>query len=199
MLIGFVLFLAGCTPVEHPTALPNVEIPSSASTHSDAVSPISNAETRVTKKPFGISISPATSPVQPERFSGYHTGTDFEIFPDEEDAEVEIFSVCSGKVRFTGWVKGYGGVLIQDCTYENEQVTVLYGHLNIDSVSLRSGSELSEGVKIGNLGRGFSTETDGERKHLHLSIHRGTNIEYRGYVQNEKELSDWINPFPQVP
>ncbi|MSR86701.1 M23 family metallopeptidase [Candidatus Peribacteria bacterium] len=197
--IGFLLLLAGCALVDHPTVLPNGEMPSSASTRADVVSPISNAETRVTKKPFRISISPTTSPVQPERFSGYHTGTDFETFLNEQDTDVEIFSICSGKVRFTGWVKGYGGVLIQDCTYENEPVTVLYGHLSIDSVSLRSGVDLSTGGRIGNLGKGFSTETDGERKHLHLSIHRGMTIEYRGYVQTEEELSDWTNPFPQIP
>ena len=153
---------------------------------------------RVTKKPFGILIDPKTSPVQPERFRGYHTGTDFEIFPDEEDTAVEIFSICRGKVRFTGWVKGYGGVLIQDCTYENEQVTVLYGHLQIDSVSLRPGAVLSKGTKIGNLGKGFSIETDGERKHLHLAIHRGTKLEYRGYVQKEEDLSQWIDPFQDI-
>jgi murein DD-endopeptidase MepM/ murein hydrolase activator NlpD len=191
IFIGFILILVGCSP--------NVEMPSSVSTPADVVSPISNAEARVTKKPFGIFISPANSPVQPERFSGYHTGTDFETFPGEQDTDVPVSAICSGKVRFTGWVKGYGGVLIQNCIYENEQVTVLYGHLNIDSVSLRIESELIEGTRIGNLGKGFSEETDGERKHLHLAIHRGTTIEYRGYVPTEKELSDWINPFPKVP
>ncbi len=193
VITGFVLFLVGCATVQHPTNVPNVD------TSPPMIYPMVDAQNRVTKKPFGISIAPATSPVQPERFSGYHTGTDFETFPNEQDSDVEIFSLCSGEVRFTGWVKGYGGVLIQDCIYENEQVTVLYGHLNIDSVSLRTESELVEGTRIGNLGKGFSEETDGERKHLHLSIHRGTTIEYRGYVPTEKELSDWINPFPKVP
>lgn len=189
-----VILLASCTPIEHSPFIPPVEVSSEASsTRAEIVFPINNAEARITKKPFGILIAPETSPVQPERFSGYHTGTDFETFPNEEDIDVEIFSICSGKVRFAGWVKGYGGVLIQDCMYKNEQVTILYGHLNIDSVSLHTPDELREGMKIGNLGKGFSAETDGERKHLHLAIHRGTNIEYRGYVQEEKDLSQWIN------
>lgn len=195
LVIGLVL-LAGCAPMKESPVVPAVEVSSVAgSTPVNVVSPISNAEARITKKPFGIFISPETSPVQPERFSGYHTGADFETLPNEADTDVEIFSICSGKVRFAGWVKGYGGVLIQDCTYKGEQVTVLYGHLNIDSVSLESGSELLEGTTIGNLGKGFSTQTDNERKHLHLSIHKGTSIEYRGYVQAEKDLSGWINLF----
>ena len=200
LFIGLALFLTGCTPVvEHPTVMPDVAVSSSASTHADTVFPISNAEARITKKPFGIFISPATSPVQPERFSGYHTGTDFETFPDEQESDIEIFAICNGKVRFAGWVKGYGGVLIQDCIYKNEPVTVLYGHLNIDSVSLHPDADLATGALIGNLGKSFSTQTDGERKHLHLAIHRGTNIEYRGYVRTEKELDNWINAFPQIP
>jgi hypothetical protein len=30
------------------------------------------------KKPFGIYITPENSPVQPENFTGYHTGIDVE-------------------------------------------------------------------------------------------------------------------------
>src|SRR3989338_10346295 len=45
--------------------------------------PLDNSSERVTKKPFGKYITPADSPVQPERFSGYHTGADFEVFSNE--------------------------------------------------------------------------------------------------------------------
>lgn len=196
-LIGITLFLAGCsTPAQPVVDTPIAQISSSPSSSATRIPyPIKDGAERITKKPFGILISPATSPVQPERFKGYHTGTDFEIFPGEEESDVEIFAICSGKIRFAGWVKGYGGVVIQDCLYKNEAVTVLYGHLNIDSVSMASGADLTEGAKIGNLGKGFSKETDGERKHLHLAIHRGSKLEYRGYVQKEEELREWIDPF----
>jgi hypothetical protein len=43
------------------------------------------------------------------------------------------------------------------------------------------------------LGTGFSTETDGERKHLHLGIHKGTAINILGYVQNSSELNNWVD------
>ncbi len=200
IVIGLALLLAACAPAVPLANVPNVpHTTGSSASSAGPIYPLSDALARITKKPFGIFITPATSPVQPERFKGYHTGTDFETFPDEQESDVQISAICDGKVRFTGWVKGYGGVLIQDCTYENEPVTVLYGHLNIDSVSLRSGAELATGAVIGNLGKGFSTQTDGERKHLHLSIHRGTTIEYRGYVQKEEELQNWINAFIRVP
>src|SRR5438105_4096773 len=46
--------------------------------------PIGNSLSRVTKKPFGIYITPQNSPVQPEKFKGYHTGVDFETTADEQ-------------------------------------------------------------------------------------------------------------------
>lgn len=49
--------------------------------------PINSALERVTKKSFGIYVTPQSSPVSPEKFTGYHTGVDFEITPDEENKD----------------------------------------------------------------------------------------------------------------
>jgi len=155
--------------------------------------PLSRANERITKKPFGIKISPTDSPVQPEKFSGYHTGTDFETFPEEVDIVVAIKAICDGRVVYKQRVNGYGGVLIQSCQYQNQPITVIYGHLALSSISLKVGDELKAGESIGNLGQGYSYDTDGERKHLHLGIHRGSAIELKGYVQNQADLSRWID------
>lgn len=45
--------------------------------------PLMGPEERITKKPFGVFVTPQNSPVNPERFRGYHTGTDFEVFENE--------------------------------------------------------------------------------------------------------------------
>ncbi|MCX6797790.1 MAG: VTT domain-containing protein [Candidatus Falkowbacteria bacterium] len=58
--------------------------------------PLADARARVTKKSFGIKISPTDSPVQPEKFSGYHTGVDFETWPSEADQDVVVSALCSG-------------------------------------------------------------------------------------------------------
>jgi hypothetical protein len=52
--------------------------------------PMMRAGERVAKKPFGIFITPQSSPVQPEHFRGYHTGADFEIFPEELNVDVAV-------------------------------------------------------------------------------------------------------------
>lgn len=156
--------------------------------------PIANPFSRVTAKPFGIWISPASSPVQPERFSGYHTGIDFEIFSHEQDAEVAVYAICPGPLVSKRMASGYGGVAVQRCILGGETVTVVYGHLRLESIGGAVGEELSAGEYLGSLGDGYSEETDEERKHLHLAIRRGEMIDLRGYVSRREELSGWMDP-----
>lgn len=156
--------------------------------------PLDRASERVTKKPFGIFITPKTSPIQPERFKGYHTGADFEIFPEELDVDVSVHAVCSGKLLLKKYATGYGGVAVQSCMLDKNPITVIYGHLKLASIILSSGDSLSAGDTIGILGRAYSAETNGERKHLHLGFHQGTGINILGYVQNKNDLSGWIDP-----
>ncbi len=155
--------------------------------------PLSSASERVTKKPFGIKVSPGSSPVSPERFSGYHTGVDFEIFQGEENLDIYVSAICSGPILVKRIVSGYGGAVVQKCSIENIAVTVIYGHLKLSNIERSVGDEMPAGENIGMLGREYSAETAGERKHLHLGIHKGNEINYLGYVQREKDLSGWIN------
>lgn len=155
--------------------------------------PLPDAKSRVTKKHFGQYITPATSPVQPEKFTGFHTGTDFEIKPEELNAKVTVYAICDGPVEVNQFVSGYGGVVVQSCAIEGAPAQVLYGHISL-SQSTNAGTLLKKGDPITVLGAAYSTETDGERKHLHLGIIRGTTIDYRGYVPSQPELSKWINP-----
>ncbi len=157
------------------------------------VPPIDNWSERITKKPFGIYITPKNSPISPERFTGYHTGVDFEVFSNEQNTDVQIFAVCEGPLVVKKYASGYGGVAVQQCKLDNQDIIVVYGHLKLSSVDANIGQQLSAGERIGILGKGFSTETDNERKHLHLSIHKGKLVDIRGYVQTSEELNDWID------
>ncbi len=156
--------------------------------------PIDNALERITKKPFGIKISPQDSPVMPEKFSGYHTGVDFEVLLAEASSEIAIKAICDGKLLLKRQASGYGGVLVQSCQLNGRAATVVYGHLSLASVNLAIGDNIKAGQIIALLGKGFSTETDGERKHLHLSIHLGSEINIRGYVEEIEQLQDWLDP-----
>ncbi len=149
--------------------------------------PIAEFAQRVTKKPFGIYVDPENSPVQPERFQGYHTGVDVEY--EDIDTDVPVYAVSDGKIVLSKSVSGYGGVTI----LEIENNNILYGHLRPDSM-LEVGKNVNKGDQIGLLGTGFSSETDDERKHLHYAILSDNRIDFKGYVQNQSDLSDWIDP-----
>jgi hypothetical protein len=155
--------------------------------------PISNALARVTKKPFGIKVSPTHSPVSPECFSGYHAGVDFETTAEEQNIDVPIFAICTGPLALKKYVSGYGGVAAQQCKIDKIDVTVIYGHLKLSSITPKIDGIINAGEQIAVLGKGYSSETDGERKHLHLGIHKGTNINILGYVQKQEDLKDWID------
>ena len=77
---------------------------------------------------------------------------------------------------------------MQSCEINATPVTVVYGHFRLTSVSANIGDTLTAGKQFAVLGTGHSSETAGERKHLHLGIHRGTMIDIRGYVSKQFQL-----------
>lgn len=152
--------------------------------------PLSDWKNRITKKPFGIFITPENSPIQPENFKGYHTGVDFEISDDEIDKMVSVRAICDGNTVEEKYVSGYGGVIIESCKISGEDVLVLYGHIKIDSTPK---STITKGEEIADLADDKSYYSGYERKHLHLGIIKGKLIDYRGYVESKNQLSGWIN------
>jgi hypothetical protein len=161
--------------------------------NTSTIDPIPNVLARITKKPFGIYITPKTSPVQPERFQGYHTGTDLETYTSEQNVDVAVKALCDGKLLEARYASGYGGVAVESCNLNGQAVTIIYGHIRLSSVAFKIGDQLKAGDFLANLGTGYSSETDGERKHLHLGIHIGPSINILGYVQNKSELGGWLN------
>jgi murein DD-endopeptidase MepM/ murein hydrolase activator NlpD len=167
--------------------------------HNDTESwppPLDRAAERVTKKLFGLEVSPERSPVSPERFAGFHTGVDFEVFDQERSADVEVRAVCGGPLVVTRQASGYGGVAVQECLRGDEPVTMVYGHLRLSSVQASVGQYLAPGDRLGLLGADGTAETDGERRHLHLGVHRGRAVDLRGYVGRRDELGTWLDPLP---
>lgn len=160
--------------------------------------PMGQAKERITKKKFGDFISPETSPVQPEKFRGFHAGVDWEVFLDEINADVPVKAVCSGRLKFKSVASGYGGVAVQECSLQSEPITVVYGHMKLSSIAANKGQDIQAGETLGLLGDDKSAETDGARKHLHLAFHKGADINIKGYLETKEELSGWIDPCEYV-
>jgi len=153
--------------------------------------PIAEFSTRITKKPFGIYITPENSPVSPERFSGYHTGVDVEY--EDVTADVPVYAIADGTVVESRFVSGYGGTFIIEAEYDGIPHTFLYGHIRPSSLP-SVGKIVKKGEQLAVLGTGKSYETDGERKHLHFAVTANNQIDLRGYVQNKTDLDLWLNP-----
>ena len=94
---------------------------------------------------------------------------------------------------YSGRVNGYGGVVAIEQTINTQDYVVVYGHLDPKTLTPKN-SIVKEGETIGLLGDAFSDETDGERKHLHLSMHKGNKLDLRGYVKTKEMLAEWDDP-----
>lgn len=158
------------------------------------VPPLPEPASRTTKKGFGLYVSPQDSPVSPERFRGYHAGIDLETFGEEQELDIEVAAICDGPLLVKRTASGYGGVAVQSCRIGDREATVVYGHLKLASIDREAGEHLAAGDRLGLLGRGLTSETDGERKHLHLGIHLGPDVDIRGYVQDSGTLGQWLDP-----
>lgn len=176
-----------------PTTTPESTPTSSATPEAtpEPTQPIAEFRQRITKKTFGLYITPATSPVQPERFTGYHTGVDVEY--GDVTTDVPVYAVESGKVIVAQWISGYGGLLVLQGTVEGKSMYILFGHLRPTALPSK-GSEVEKGAQVGVLGTAYSHETDGERRHLHFAVYTGSSLDIRGYVQKKSELSAWDDP-----
>ena len=185
VLFGFYLINSDST--NNPPLSNQIITPSPTPNQSKYFLPINNFYSRITKKPFGIYITPQTSPVSPEKFTGFHTGVDVEY--QDIDSDIPIFSIGNGTVLYSGMVNGYGGFI---AIKHNEFISI-YGHLDPSSL-VKNNANVTQDQQIGILGRGFTLQTSGERKHLHFAILKSEPLDFRGYVSSESELSNWLNP-----
>ena len=153
--------------------------------------PVDEFLERITQKPFGVFITPETSPVQNDRFTGWHTGVDVEY--EDTAGDIGVRAIADGIVIESTFAKGYGGVVVIRHIIDGKTLLALYGHLDPASI-LPKNTNVRQGQTIGVLGEGGTHETDDVRKHLHFSILKKDEIDLRGYVQDEKELEAWYDP-----
>ena len=157
------------------------------------VSPIQGFERRISKKPFGIFVTPENSPVQPEHFRGYHTGVYVENDNPAGSDGIPIYAIAPGTVILSKIASGYGGVVAIQHIVGGDNILGIYGHLKPSSLPA-AGARIGNGEQIGALGDGFTSETGGERQHLHFGLYRGEDTNIKGYVRTKEELKAWYNP-----
>lgn len=172
------------TPEPEPTPAPTVFYP------------IPGYAARITERAHGqyFELSDGDHLACGGQFSGYHAGDDLETTAAELEIEVPIYAIADGTVKSVGAVGGYGGLLVLDHVLNGEAVTAYYGHIDVSQTSVKVGDKVTAGQQITYLGDHCSSETSGQRKHIHFAIHKGATRDVRGYIQNQSELSGWHNP-----
>lgn len=182
----------GCsvtTSNETTHILPTNQIPSAVSEPQipHIVLPVNEYAQRSTVKRFGDFVQ--------DRFQGYHVGDDIE-FNDQEslNQEIPVVSISDGIVTRVDSISGYGGFLSINHEIDGKTLHANYGHLDLRSTKLKQGDRVAKGQFLANLGDHKSSETDGERKHLHFALYEGTQTRINGYEALSKNVANWINP-----
>lgn len=187
------LALVGCTPSQRPlvpqqpsaqpAGSPAVSLSPSPEVQSLVTVPVAEYRDRRTQKVFGQYIQ--------DRFTGYHTGDDVEYTDDRTD--VPVFAIADGRVVEARRASGYGGMMVLAHTVNGISISALYGHLDPASM-IANGSAVRRGQQLAILGDHQSTETDGERKHLHFHLWEGGGVKISGYAPTAAALGDYLNP-----
>ncbi|OGY43866.1 MAG: hypothetical protein A2729_05290 [Candidatus Buchananbacteria bacterium RIFCSPHIGHO2_01_FULL_39_14] len=108
-----------------------------------------------------------------------------------------VKAITDGVVIFSGTANGYGGVIAIRHIINDGVYIAVYGHLKPSSL-VKNNTSVSRDQSIGILGAGNTSETDGERKHLHFALHRGQELNLKGYVNNQKDLKNWLDPLSLI-
>lgn len=148
------------------------------------VLPINQYGQRKTLKVFGEYIQ--------DRFTGYHVADDIEF--TDTDTAVPVKAIADGQVEVVQFVSGYGGFIRIKHTIDGQTIHSIYGHISLSSAAVKVGDQVDAGQFLANLGKGFSPETDGERKHLHFGLYAGNDERINGYEATPAAVSRWINP-----
>ena len=157
---------------------------------SQIVEPIAQFKERITKKYFGTYVTPQNSPIQPEKFKGFHTGVDVEY--QDISVDVPVYAIADGTILTARFASGYGGLVVVRHLINSQTYYVIYGHLRPTSLP-KPNTIIKRGEQLGLLGTGYSSETDGERRHLHFGVATSNTI--LGYVNSKTELDKtWIDP-----
>lgn len=183
------------TPTTLETATPTATPTPTSTPKPLVVTPTTEFKSRITKKGYALYSTPATSLVPNDHFTGYHTGVDVEF--TDTTADIPVFAIANGTVVSARRATGYGGVIVIKHVIGDRTLYAIYGHIRL-STAVKEKATVAQGDQIGVLGTGESSETDGERHHLHFGI--ATKNTITGYVGDLATLqASWIDPLSLYP
>ncbi len=141
------------TPASSPSSVSSITPSVTSITEPSIVLPIAEYAKRRTVKYYGKYVQ--------DRFTGYHVGDDIEY--TDIDGPVAVHAITDGTIEMVSFVSGYGGFIRIKHTINNQTIHSIYGHIALNSAQVKIGDKVKANQFLANLGKGNSSETDGER------------------------------------
>ncbi len=157
--------------------------------------PMTRYTTRITNRSYAQKITPEDSKPLAcgDPFEGLHTGDDLEVSSSELEGDSPVYAIADGTVLDVAEVSGYGGLIVTQHTINGQTYTAYYGHISTAKTTIKAKDAVTAGQRITVLGANCSAETSNERKHLHFALHKGSEVDVKGYA-SAAEISEWVNP-----
>ncbi len=130
-----------------------------------------------------------------DRYDGYHTGEDW-WYERGRSLGKPIFSIGDGRVRYVasyGWGDDLGTLVIEHILPDGRRLYSFYGHVEPDSLKLRTGQCVARGEQIGLIGDPRSSP------HLHFEIRViFADVPGPGYWSVDPARSGWLPPSQMI-
>lgn len=126
-----------------------------------------------------------------DRYNGLHAGEDW-IAVNRQSLGKPVYSIGPGTVLYAqplGWGIDLGTIIVRHVLTTGASILSFYGHLEPESVTLRSGECVQRGQIIGRIGNPRG------RPHLHFEIrHHLPDRPGPGYWSRDPRLAGWEPP-----
>jgi hypothetical protein len=89
-------------------------------------------------------------------------------------ATTPVYAPANGVVKYSGYVGGYGGIVIIEHDTGTERVVSVLAHLNAKTITKKPGQDITRKELVGQIGT--TAQNGGWAEHLHFGIRKGAYI-----------------------
>ncbi len=130
------------------------------------------------------------------RYDQYHAGEDWQLVHGRSNLGVPVYAIGHGRVVWAhphGWGTDQGVIIIRHIFADGSTALSFYGHMDPESVTLRSGDCVVRGQKIAEIGQPRTPP------HLHFEMRTHMPDEPgQGYWPVDPTEAGWLPPSPFI-
>ena len=104
-------------------------------------------------------------------------------------ATTPVYSPANGVVKYSGYVGGYGGVVIIEHDTGTERVVSVLAHLDAKTITKKPGEEIARKELVGQVGT--KAQNGNWNPHLHFGIRKGPYVSGPKYYYEDPKVLQW--------